>query len=259
MYRFILILIVCHVQTAIAAEIIKFTATIFNKSTATNDSIFLMVEVANCSSPCSCLIQKNKTGISTPVKFSPSTNATTTGSVTLENLQPYTVYSLEMNCSQVTNIGTLVVRTDVFRPSPPRDFEVQLNGHHLELKWKPPSIPHGPINDYRVTIDGIEIKPPLNNNALFYRMDKNYILGTTNKISIIACNIDTQERILCSNSKGSETSYFNTNNSTNPNISATKSSLTNSIMLNTLPNGSVLIQQISLVTILLMKLLVIIY
>ncbi|CAF4268858.1 unnamed protein product, partial [Rotaria magnacalcarata] len=78
-----------------------------------------MVELANCSSPCSCLIQKNKTGISTPVKFSPSTNATTTGSVTLENLQSYTVYSLEMTCSQVTNIATLVVRTDVFRPSPP--------------------------------------------------------------------------------------------------------------------------------------------
>lgn len=139
------------------------------------------------------------------VSFFPNT---TKGFVTIKNLQPYTLYSFDINCSEVMSIKSYAIRTDVFRPSSPRNIELILNNKRLQLKWMPPSLPQGPIDEYRVTVDKIEMKPALKNTVLSYTMNKDYISGITHTMSVSACNIDTQNRTLCSNPKDAEVSYF---------------------------------------------------
>jgi hypothetical protein len=105
-------------------------------------------------------------------------------------------------------IKTYAIRTDVFRPSPPVNPQIIRIDNHLQVQWTPPIFPRGPIDEYRLIIDGIEIKPPMKNTHLSYTMNKDYISGITHTMSVSACNIDTQNRTLCSNPKDAEVSYF---------------------------------------------------
>ncbi|CAF4783701.1 unnamed protein product [Rotaria sp. Silwood1] len=217
----ILILVIYNIHILNTAEIITFSATLFNTPTITNDSIFLNVELSNCFSSCSCHVQTNKTGSLVPVEFFPNT---TRGSVHIKNLQPYTWYSFNINCSEVMTTKTYATHTDVFRPSSPLNVEFLLNGQRLQLKWKPPAFPQGPIDEYRVTVDGVEVKPPLKNTKLSYVMNKDYVAGITHTMNVRACNIDTQNRTLCSNPKDTEISYRqNKTISTSSNIASMQS------------------------------------
>ncbi|CAF4028410.1 unnamed protein product [Rotaria sordida] len=200
----------------------------------------LNVKLSNCSSPCSCHVQTNKTDNLVPAEFFPNT---TKGSVHIKNLQPYTLYLFDINCSEVMATKTYATRTDVYRPSSPLNIELTLNGQRLRLKWKPPAFPQGPIDEYQVIVDGVQVKPPMKNTELSYEMNKDYVAGITHTISVKACNIDTQNRTLCSDPKDTEISYFRNKTSTSSNIA---------------PMQSISIKQISFMIILLMKILVII-
>jgi hypothetical protein len=113
-----------------------------------------------------------------------------------------------MNCSEVIDTQTYAIHTDVSRPSPPLNTKIILVGQRLQLQWTPPSSPRGPIDEYRVTVDGIEVKPAMKNTVLSYIMNKDYVPGITQRMSVSACNTDTQDRTLCSNPKDAEVSYF---------------------------------------------------
>ncbi|CAF1260286.1 unnamed protein product, partial [Rotaria sordida] len=197
----------------------------------------LNVKLSNCSSPCSCHVQTNKTDNLVPAEFFPNT---TKGSVHIKNLQPYTLYLFDINCSEVMATKTYATRTDVYRPSSPLNIELTLNGQRLRLKWKPPAFPQGPIDEYQVIVDGVQVKPPMKNTELSYEMNKDYVAGITHTISVKACNIDTQNRTLCSDPKDTEISYFRNKTSTSSNIA---------------PMESISIKQISFMIILLMKIL----
>ncbi|CAF0886030.1 unnamed protein product [Adineta steineri] len=123
---------------------------------------------------------------------------TTDGFVVITYLRPYTLYSFDINCSEVMYMKTYTIRTDIFRPSP--------------------DLPQGPIDDYRVIIDGTEVKRRLKNTELSYKLNEDNIADVNHTLSIRACNIDTQNRILCSNSKDAEIFYSSiiTNNTISP-------------------------------------------
>jgi len=95
-------------------------------------------------------------------------------------------------------IKTYAIRTDVFRPSPPVYPQIIKIDNHLQVQWTPPIFPRGPIDEYRLIIDGIEIKPPMKNTQLSYKMNEDYIPGVTVAMNLLACNIDSQNRTLCS-------------------------------------------------------------
>ncbi|CAF1233089.1 unnamed protein product [Adineta ricciae] len=199
-----LCIIIYGIDVIDPADVITFSATLFNTSTITNDSVTLNVELSNCTIPCSCHVQTNKTGNFEPVKFHSTTSK---GYVTINNLQTYTMYSFDLNCSEVIYIKTYTIRTDVSRPSPPNQIQIILIKQRLRLTWAPPNLPNGPIDTYRITVDGKEKKPYLANTELFYDLNENYIFGVTHTMSVRACNTDSQKRALCSNAGDAESSF----------------------------------------------------
>ncbi|CAF0941505.1 unnamed protein product [Adineta steineri] len=82
---------------------------------------------------------------------------------------------------------TYTIRTDIFRPSP--------------------DLPQGPIDNYRVIIDRTEVKRRLKDTELSYKINEDILANINHTISVHACNIDTQNRTLCSNSKDVEIFY----------------------------------------------------
>ncbi len=125
-----------------------------------------------------------------------------------------------MNCSEVKGIKTYSTRTDIFRPSPPRNTQIKLINQHLQLKWSPPTLPQGPIDEYHVIINNVKVEPPLNNTQLSYEMTEDYDSNRTYTMSVYACNTDTQNRTLCSAPKDATVLYFSnqttTDSSTTP-------------------------------------------
>lgn len=124
------------------------------------------------------------------------------------------MYSFDLNCSEVIYVKTYTIRTDVSRPSPPNQIQITLIKQRLRLTWMPPKLPNGPIDNYRITVDGNEKKPYLANTKLFYDLDEDYILGVTHTMNVRACNIDSQQRALCSNARDAESSFVE--NKSNP-------------------------------------------
>lgn len=110
----------------------------------------------------------------------------------------------DANCSNVPNVVTYQRRTDVGRPSSPRNVAVELKTGKLHLKWLTPNQPMGPINFYRLLVDGKQIESNLASNKSSYEMKTNYVPGSKQTVIITACNIDTQNRTLCSDPKQSE-------------------------------------------------------
>ncbi|UJR14637.1 hypothetical protein I4U23_001630 [Adineta vaga] len=204
----------------VTTEIVTFSATLFDIPIITNDSITLNVELSNCISPCSCHVQMNKTGNYVPVKFH---SGTSKGFVVINNLETYTMYSFDLNCSQVNEIKTYTRRTDVSRPSSPGNIQIALHKQRLRLTWTPPNFPHGPIDNYRITIDGIEKLPYLSNTAISYEIGKNYVFGINHTMGVRACNNDSQQRILCSDAKDTTRSFFQDKNSDNIIVSSMQS------------------------------------
>ena len=160
----------------------------------------LMIEVFNCpSNQCSCYVWKNRTGDLIPVNvtgYNPSK-----GYVTIQSLQPYTLYLFDLNCSEVLTASTYSVRTDVGRPSPPRKLLAQLFGSKLHFTWLFPLNLRGPIDEYRVILDGIPVNETFRSSTFAYTMNESYVVGNQHTISVSACNIDTQKRALCSDPK----------------------------------------------------------
>lgn len=170
-----------------------------------------MITVNNCSPTCSCDVQTNKTGRFIAANFIPASSSR--GLVNIKQLQTYTMYSFEVNCSGAAQTKMYAIRTDVSRPSPPHKPSIALNGHQLQLTWLPPRQPYGPINEYRVTVDGTTMKPALNNTNLFYRMKQNYVVGVKHTMAVSACNMDTQNRTLCSDPQQAQASFSSNKNS----------------------------------------------
>lgn len=195
--------------------------------------------LANCSPICSCDVQTNKTGSLIPVSFAGNN---TRGYVAIKNLQPYTLYSFDINCSKVVDIKTYTVRTDVFRPSPPRNLELTLDSQRLLLKWKPPAFPQGPIDRYQVTVDELNVEASLKNTDLSYKMSIDHVQGTNHTFSVSACNVDIQTRSLCSDPKNAIISFYENmiDTYTSTNVIAT-----------TIPRQSASIKQFSFLLILL--------
>ena len=170
-----------------------------------------MITVNDCSPICSCDVQTNNTGGFIAAKFIPANSSR--GLVNIKQLQTYTMYSFEANCSGAAQTKMYAIRTDVSRPSPPHNPSVALNGHQLQLTWLPSRQPYGPIDEYRVTVDGTTMKPALNNTNLFYRMKQNYVAGAKHTMAVSACNMDTQNRTLCSDPKQAQASFSPNKNS----------------------------------------------
>ncbi|CAF0911023.1 unnamed protein product [Adineta steineri] len=91
------------------------------------------------------VLQTNKTGNLIPVDL---LSNTTNGIVVIIYLRPYTLYSFDINCSEVMYMKTYAIRADIF--------------------WPSPDLPQGPMDDYRVIIDGTEVKRRLKNTELSY-------------------------------------------------------------------------------------------
>ena len=160
----------------------------------------LLIEVSNCpSEECSCYVWKNRTGDLIPVNVTGKTSGK--GSVTIKSLNPYTLYVFDLNCSEASTTRTYSMRTDVDRPSPPRKLLAQLFGSKLHFTWLFPWDLRGPIDEYRVTLDGVPVNETFTSSTFVYTMNKNYVAGTNHTISVSACNIDTQKRALCSDPK----------------------------------------------------------
>ena len=117
------------------------------------------------------------------------------------------MYSFDLNCSEVTYIKTYTIRTDVSRPSPPNQIHITLIKQRLRLTWTPPKLPNGPIDTYRIAVDGQDKKPYLANTELLYDFNEDYIFGVTHTMSVRACNVDSQQRVLCSNAADAESSF----------------------------------------------------
>jgi hypothetical protein len=130
----------------------------------------------------------------------------------------------------VINSKNYAIRTDVSRPSPPRDITLTLNGQRLRLKWSRPTVPEGPIDEYRVTVNGIPVNSTIKNTEFSYQMNEDYVSGRTYTMTVSACNKDTQTRLLCSDPKSAQISYFpKHNNNTNSTILLTQSASINQI------------------------------
>ena len=123
------------------------------------------------------------------------------------------MYAFEANCSNAIQTMTFAIRTDVSRPSPPRNASIALNGHQLLVTWFPPKQPYGPIDEYRVAVDGITMPRVLDNTKLFYRLNESYTVSTKHTITVSACNKDTQNRTLCSDPKQGQASFSENKNS----------------------------------------------
>ena len=162
----------------------------------------MSIELDDCSTPCVCHVQTNRSGVYQSFIFTPSTSIR--GIVNVKQLQTYTLYMFDANCSNVPNVVTYLRRTDVGRPSSPRNVVVELKNGKLHLKWLTPNQPMGPINFYRILVDGKQIESNLASNKSTYEMKTNYVPGSKQTLIISACNVDTQNRTLCSDSKQSE-------------------------------------------------------
>lgn len=130
--------------------------------------------------------------------------------ITFDKLEVYTLYTFEANCSGVPNTVTYARRTDVARPSAPRHINVTLKNQKLQVQWSPPARPYGPIDLYRIMLDGKLIESNLNQSETLYQLKTPYVAGTKHQIGISACNIDTQNRTLCSDAKQAEVIYDGT-------------------------------------------------
>ena len=126
------------------------------------------------------------------------------GIVSVNHLQPYTLYSFDANCSNVPSVETYMTRTDVGRPSSPRNVAVELKNKKLQLTWLAPHPPLGPIQSYRIIVDGKQIEPTVAGDQTSYQMKTDYVPGTKHTIAVTACNFDTQNRTLCSDPKATE-------------------------------------------------------
>ncbi|CAN8022707.1 unnamed protein product [Ixodes persulcatus] len=102
---------------------------------------------------------KNHTIVGYEVTVNPggkniSTNST---NVTLTDLEAWTQYNvLVASCTNITKCGTpkaATFRTDVDAPSAPQNLTVHSCGTHwVDVTWKAPQHPNGPLSGYNVTL-----------------------------------------------------------------------------------------------------------
>ena len=131
------------------------------------------------------------------------------GNVKVEQLQADTVYSFELTCIGADKPATLVLKTDFGRPSAPERISCDLDTKHVHLTGRRPSIPAGPIQNYRLTLNRTTITESIPGDATTYIVTNNYVWGTEYNLVLTACNTNRKNESICSDpSLGSLTFYM---------------------------------------------------
>ncbi|CAN7942506.1 unnamed protein product, partial [Ixodes hexagonus] len=141
---------------------------------------------------------KNHTIVGYEVTLNPGGKkvSTNTTNVTLTDLQAWTNYSVQVaSCTNSTACGTgksAMFRTDVDAPSAPQNLTVRSFGTHwVDVSWKAPQHPNGPLSGYNVTLkNGSELVwvMTLNTSHNLTGLEP----GTAYEISVYAFNTGKQ-------------------------------------------------------------------
>ncbi|CAF2178320.1 unnamed protein product [Rotaria magnacalcarata] len=111
----------------------------------------LWTNVTDClSSPCECSVRANMTGFNYTDCAVFSSDTTSIGSALIKDLESDTVYSLTLSCVGTDETVTRRIRTVYGRPSPPRNSTVTLVSKRFGISWLSPSVPNGPIHNYKL-------------------------------------------------------------------------------------------------------------
>jgi len=211
--RFVSLVTIIHMTTA-SIDYFGTNLEIAGETIFSN-SIYLHALVSDCAPPpCECQVYTKELNSWHPMKFEINS---TRGYVEIASLQPYKLYSFTLNCSGFNNTAEHQAKTKVSQPSPPHNITFLLNSARLQISWLPPLEPAGPIDEYRLTIDGKNISSGLPNNQLSYEMLDDYVFGTTHTFTVSACNEDKEDSaIWCSKPDDAKETFKEDDTTTTP-------------------------------------------